>query len=328
MQNRNFELLILNWFKNLNCNHENNALLLLACNEFNYKIYNLLCGFNQPISCCVDKLSKHHFTEIFFSKYRSTLRNEFNNWNDEKLVKNFILYVDRTSVNRMNALIDACRKYNKQILFATEDDIIKIVLNNLQSIQENSISENIPEYSPYYLDVYNSDPIVLATKDVFQNKMSEILNYRIRFFSHLYNKHDYFNEEIHEKIHFDIELLKKLNLLTSNLAVHIHTLTFFKAEPNPTEAGRYFRDGLNIKSKTFGPKSKIFKFVIDRPLKAFKAYDLSIDTEKQIRIEIATKFVRYIKSNPNKPLDIDTLEEIIGLTVIQIVLESFKRSRE
>lgn len=325
------EKLLLNWFTNTCLNHENNVVLLISSSlVFNTsEMINLLKKIEPTIACHVDNLfnikSNIDPYKYFRANVGSSLRVEDNEPN--QLVKNFIFFVDHSSVTKIQSLIKIFKACNKQILFVCANEVSQV----FKALQYDNLEpQSLPERSNYYLDNYKSDPVMLVTDDEFKQNMQRILQYRIEFILSLGVQTYRTNyEQITKNIYTDIELLKQKNILTSNLAVHIYHLTFLLDEINPTEAGIYFRDALGIKSKTFSKNNKRLKNFPLSTLKSFRAYDLSIDMKKQINLDIASRLIQFIKSNPNKELDAPSIAKITDLSVEEVEekFDSYKRPK-
>ncbi len=335
MQNITCESVLLNWFTNTCMDNDNDTVLLIASSlVFNpNEMINSLKKIEQPMACRVDNLSniKNHIDP--FKKFRPNIRFDQNVVNEETnpLAKNLVFFVDHSSVAKIQPLIEICRQNNKKILFAGGYEASQVLNNILNTFNKGNLQPNpLPAYSNFYLDIYSSDPIKLVTNDEFKEHIIEIIEHRIKFALALSLYDIRRDEQIFNKIMRDIKLLKLTNLLTSNLVMHLHHLTFFTSELNGTEAGRYFRDELGIKSKTFGSNSKKLKKILNRPLKNFKAYDLSTNMEKQIRLDIASKLIRFIKSNPNQVFNTDDIAKITKLSEEEVeeIYESYKRPKK
>lgn len=335
MQKENCKKLIYDWLSNTYLNIENDAVLLLISSVQLHlaEMTKLLRIKTHNISCYVNNISnlKANMTNFNFYKSSIWLKPQTQD-NDTNIAKNLVFFVDRHSIEKIQLLIEICRENNKKILFATAETGYTVIKNILDTLRSGNQLEkkSLPESSNCYLDIYSSDPIKLITNPDFKEHLSEIIQYRVQlaFGLSLYNIQN--DKQILEKILLDIELLKRTNLLTSNLAMHVYNLTFFKSNYNGTESGRYIREELGIKSKTFTVNSKKLKNIHYKPLKPFKAYDLSIDLEKQIRLDIAKKIVRYIKSNPSKVLDSQSIVSMTNLSIEEVeeIFESYQRTKK
>jgi hypothetical protein len=335
MEDIALEILLLNWFTNTRLNHENNAVLLISSSlVFNTsKMINLLKKFNTTIACHVNDLSSIKSISDPYKYFRANVGSSFKVEDNElnQPVKNFIFFVDHSSITKIQSLIEIFRAYNKQIIFINGNIASEILHKKFENhCNDKKEPEVLPTHSNYYLDNYKSDPVILVTDDVFKQSMQTILQYRIEFISSLgvqFYRTNY--EQITKNINTDIELLKHKNVLTSNLAMHIYHLTFLLAESNPTKSGNYFRDNLGIKSKTFSKDSKKIKNFLLSTSKSFKAYDLSIDMKKQIKLDIASKLIRFIKSNPNKDLDVSSIATITEISVkdVEELFDTYKRPK-
>jgi hypothetical protein len=231
-------------------------------------------------------------------------------------VKNMIFFLDHTSITKIELLNNIFRACKKQIIFVCANEASQVLNKNSKALQYDKLQpQSLPTHSNYYLDNYKSDPLMLLINDEFKQSIMKIIQHRIEFMHSLGTQiyvTDY--EEIDKKINIDINLLKHKNLLTSNLAIHFYNLTFFKIKTNQTKIGNYFRDGLGIKSKTFSKNSKKLKNFQLSTVKSFKAYDLSIDMKMQIKLDIASRLIQFIKSNPNKELDAPSIATITELS--------------
>lgn len=331
MQNATCETLLSDWFTNSLINVDNETVLLITSSSiFNANnMMELLRQTERPISCRVEHLSKMTMDIDPFKMYRPNVKFRQNNMSEETnpIAKNLVFFIDHQSTTKIQLLINICKKNNKKILFAGAYTASN-TLNSIPNIGQNSniAAKDLPPYSHYYLDYYDSDPIMLVRDNRFKENLKEIIEYRMQFLHGLLGHDIYLDEQIRNKINNDIELFKHTNLLTANLAMHLYRLTFFALEINITKAGRYFRDRLGIKSKTFGSNSKKLKSIGYKPPKSFKAYDLSTNLEKQIRLGIASKIVQHIKSNPNQVLDSDFIAKITELSEEEVeeIYESYE----
>lgn len=328
------ETLLLNWFTNTCMNHENIAVLLISSSPVfsANEMINLLKKFESTIACHVNDLSRIKSISDPYKHFRANVGNSLRVEDNEpnQLVKNMIFFLDHTSITKVESLIKIFKAYNKQILFVCANEASQVFNKNIKVLQYANLEpQSLPERSNYYLDDYKSDPVMLVTDGVKQN-MQTILQYRIEFISSLGVQTYRTNyEQITKNINTDIQLLKHKNILTSNLAVHIYHLTFLIAKINPTNAGNYFRDALGIKSKTFSKNSKKLKNFPLSTSKSFKAYDLSIDMKQHIKLDIASKLIRFIKSHPNKELDAYSIATITDTSVEEVeeLFDLYKRPK-
>lgn len=335
MQHVTCETLLSDWFTNTLTDVDNQTVLLIASSPVfdTNKIRELLKGIEKSVSCHVEHLSKMLKDIDPFKMYRPNVKLRQNNVSEEtnSIAKNLVFFVDHHSVAKIQSLIEICRENNKKILFAGAHETSQVLNNILKTFKDNNLqSKPLPIHSNCYLDEYSSDLIKLVTTDDLKQNLGEITQYRMKFMQVLFFDNIYLNELIQKKIMEDIVLLQRTNLLTSNLAMHLHHLTFFTSEINDIDAGRYIREELGIKSKTFTRNSKKLKKIQYVPFKPFKAYDLSTNMEKQIRLDIASKLILHIKSNPNQVLDSYSIAKITELSEEEVeeIYESYKRPKK
>lgn len=326
------EQLLSDWFNNTWLNLDNETVLLITSSLMHYpeKMKELFRKNPTPVSCYIDTINSLKNYMPDFKNFRSNVRLSQNIRNEEtdSSAKNLVFFVDKLSVEKIKLLLNVCRKNNKKILFAVVNDVFLIFEDRLKN--GHIEAKVLPEYAYCYLDVFLSNPIKLVMDDIYKEQIAEIIAYRIRFIQGLLKDVIYLDEDIRNKIDQDIKLLKHTKLLTSNLALHLYNLTFFKFNYNGTESGRYFRDELGIHSKTFTANSKKLKTIQYKPSKPFKAYDLSINMEKQIRLDIASKIVQHIKSDPSQALDSQSIAFMTNLSVEEVgeIFESYQRTKK
>lgn len=317
MNNEACDGLLLDWLTNAIMDFENEAVLLITSSQVFYLevMRETLKNIDSDISCHISYLSKIEEDTNSFKHSRPNLK--IIQTDENNPAKNLIFFVDPHCVEKIQLLIKICRNDHKKILFCEAHEVNQ-VLNNILKVlasKDNHLqSKPLPTHSNYYLHEYASDLIKLVTTDDLKQNLSEITVHRIKFATSLFLYNIYKDEQIQKKIIEDIVLLQRTNLLTSYLAMHLYHLTFFTSGINDIDAGRYIREELGIKSKTFTANSKKLKKINYKPLKTFRAYDLSIDADKQKRMGIASKLIQFMISNPNQPLDKYTIAKSTDLS--------------
>ncbi|MBV5322186.1 MAG: hypothetical protein JZU62_10875 [Sulfuricurvum sp.] len=312
------KILLLNWFTNLYSNCENKEVVLLFCESSKNETihYNLNC-FHRSFNCHISDINKRSYLK----EYIQNVDNVIFKRSMQESIKNFIFLVDANSVSEITQLMNFFSDKGQKILFALEEDAVdtfnKISTSKIQDIEPIGF----PDCLNYYLNGFDTTKqglIALLKNDELKPYLSDFIKYRNDFIKRFFRYDSYLDKDLNGKINEDLELLKHKNLLTSNLAMHLYRLYFFKPEANPTETGRYFRESFGDKSITCTPKSKKLKSFVYRPNKNFKAYDLSTNMEKRIRNDIASKLIQFIKLNPNKVLDTYSIADIAHITYLSV----------
>lgn len=294
--NRNIILLIQQWFYNVRSGITNDCILILEHGE------------NENFEVKIKKI----FSKNELENLQYLVLNAANiNRRILKLPNNLIIAIP-FSTNILNLLNHSILKSKSFLYVPRENDFY---LNMEEHLITNTFSQ--PQIYPsqrylYYIE--KIDPLELIqtrTAEEIYNFLQFMIEQRGRLWMqylsspnlHLlsvllegtvFNKATFQIGSLFESIHFDIQMLKNGNILTSRLATIIYRVALLDATATTVKAGKYFHEKTGSKSKMFKkhhPKIKLLHSELFNT--NFKAYDLTVDEKAlSIRKEIATKLLQ------------------------------------
>ncbi len=275
------------------------------------------------------EISKSQFINEFYSIYlldhdNTDLINEIRNYknNDKNIIILTINNYHYTYHDRPILYLTIDREVQKKGFFLTE-----FYPENLKYfIENNIIPPSIPYYERYlyYREMLPLHTIIKDGKfDAITNFLDFHLNnypqeYRPLNFMELLLKDTSYLKSIYDLkdlILGDVYLFSTYTILTSRLAIILYRLSFYDFQANKTKIGLFFRDTLQVKSKTINLNNLKIEFINqDLNEKSFRGYILNEQSNKEEKIA-----VKIAKNLLKSKVNINTISSATKLSIEQII---------